>query len=230
MKLFITLIVSMCLAIISPAQNNVDTVVNKLIDVMGGREKLLAINTIRKTGNIEFSGQKIPIIYYAVNKVAERTEFTFNGMTGYNILTKDSGYNFSPFAGQTSPENMTAEDVKLSQDDIDLQGVLIDYKSKGYTIELLENEDVDGVDAVQLKINIAPGKTLFYFIDPSNYYIIRIKNVTTSNGQQNTNTTDFYNFKKTKEGVLFAYTFDNITYDSIELNVPIDPKLFKPSK
>jgi hypothetical protein len=230
MKLFITLVVSMCLAIISPAQNNVDTVVNKLIEVMGGREKLLAINTIKKTGNIEFSGQKIPIIYYAVNKVAERTEFTFNGMTGYNILTKDSGYNFSPFAGQTSPENMTAEDVKLSQDDIDLQGVLIDYKSKGYTIELLENEDVDGVDAVQLRINIAPGKTLFYFIDPSNYYIIRIKNVTTSNGQQNTNTTNFYNFKKTKEGVLFAYTFDNITYDSIELNVPIDPKLFKPSK
>ena len=198
MKLFILLVISMCLAIISPAQDNVDTVVNKLIDVMGGREKLLAINSIKKTGNIEFSGQKIPIIYYAVNKVAERTEFTFSGMTGYNILTKDSGYNFSPFAGQTSPENMTAEDVKLSQDDIDLQGVLVDYKSKGYTIELLENEDVDGVDAIQLKINIAPHKTLFYFIDPSNYYIIRIKNVTTSNGQQNTNTTDFYNFKKTK--------------------------------
>lgn len=230
MKLFIPLIISMCVAIISPAQNNVDTVVNKLIDVMGGREKLLAINSIKKTGNIEFSGQKIPIIYYAVNKVAERTEFTFSGMTGYNIRTKDSGYNFSPFSGQTSPENMTAEDVKLSQDEIDLQGVLVDYKSKGYTIELLENEDVDGVDAIQLKINIAPNKTLFYFIDPSNYYIIRIKNVTVSNGQQSTNTTNFYNFKKTNEGVLFAYTFDNITYDSIQLNVPIDPKLFKPSK
>src|SRR5450432_1222744 len=143
MKLFIPLIISMCLAIISPAQDHVDTVVNKLIDVMGGREKLLAINSIKKTGNIEFSGQKVPIIYYAINKVAERTEFTFSGMTGYNILTKDSGYNFSPFSGQISPENMTAEDVKLSQDEIDLQGVLVDYKSKGYTIELLENEDVD---------------------------------------------------------------------------------------
>ena len=212
----------------SSAQNNADVVVNKVIEVIGGREKLLAINSIKKTGNIEFSGQKIPLTFYAVNKVAERTEFTFNGMTGYNILTKDSGYNFSPFAGQISPENMTPDDVKLSQDELDLPGVLVDYKSKGYTIELLENDDVDGVDAIQLKINVTSHKTLFYFIDPSNYYIIRKKSVTISNGQENSNTTDFYNFKKTKEGVLFPYTFDNITYDSIDLNVPIDPQLFKP--
>jgi|ERR1017187_64113 hypothetical protein len=230
MKLLITIIISLSFAVISPAQNNVDSVVNKLIDVMGGKEKLVAINSIKKSGNIEFSGQKIPIIYYAINNVAERTEFTFSGMTGYHILTKDSGYNFSPFQGQTSPENMTAEDVKLSQDDLDLEGILVDYKKKGYNIELLENEDVDGVDAIQLKIDIAPHKTDFYFIDPSTYYIIRIKTVTNSNGQQNINTSDFYNFKKTKEGLLYPYTVDNITYDSIEINVPVNPNLFKPSK
>lgn len=214
----------------SSTQNNTDEVVNKVIDVMGGREKLLAINSIKKTGNIEFSGQKIPITYYALNKLGERTEYTFNGMTGYTILTTDSGYNFSPFSGQITPENMTPDDVKLSQDELDLPGVLVDYQRKGYTIELLENDDVDGVDAIQLKINVAPHKTLFYFIDPSTYYIIRIKRVTISNGQENSNTTDYYNFKKTKEGILFPYTFDNITYDSIDLNVPIDPHLFKPSR
>ena len=230
MKLFFLLSVFLSCQFVLPAQNNVDTVVNKVISVLGGREKLLAINSIKKMGNIEFSGQKVPINYYAVNKVGERTEFTFSGMTGYSILTKDSGFNFSPFAGQTSPENMTAEDVRLSQDEIDLSGVLIDYKKKGYTVELLENEDVDGVDALQLKINVTPNKTLFYFIDPSNYYIIRTKSVTISNGQQNSNVSDYYNFKKTKEGVLFPYTVDNVTYDTIELNVPIDPKLFKPTR
>jgi len=229
MKLILILGLSFCLSNLS-AQTNVDSVVNKVIDVMGGREKLLTINSVKKIGNIEFSGQKIPYNYYAVNKVAERTEYTFSGLTGYNILTKDSGYNFNPFQGQTAPENMTSDDVKLSQDEIDLQGILVDYKSKGYTVELLDNEDVDGVDAIQLKINVTPNKTLFYFIDPSTYYVIRIKSVTISNGQQSNNSVDFYNFKKTKEGILFAYTFDNITYDTIELNVPVDPKLFRPSK
>ena len=69
-----------------------------------------------------------------------------------------------------------------------------------------------------------------YFIDPSNYYVIRIKNISVSNGQQSRNSVDYYNFKKTKEGVLFPFTFDNITFDTIELNLPLDDKLFKPTR
>ena len=219
------------IAFIKPAhsQKNVAAVVDKIIEVLGGKEKLNSISSIRKIGNIEFAGQKIPFNYYAVHQTAERTEFMFSGMTGYFVVTKDSGFNFNPFNGQTTPENMTAEDVKLARDKLDLHNILIDYPAKGYTIELLENEDVDGVDALQLKITIAPNKTLFYFIDPSSYYIIRIKTITISNGQQNSNSVDYYNFKKTKEGVLYPFTYDNITFESIELNMPIDDKIFKKS-
>ncbi len=231
MRLAIALLLSISFTLPCKAQKpDVDAVVNNVVNTMGGPDKLLSVNSIKKSGNIEFSGQKIPFNYYAINKKAQRTEFIFSGMTGYFIVTKDSGYNFNPFQGQTSPENMTAEDVKLAQDDLDLQTVLINYKSKGYTIDLLENEDVDGVDAFQLKITISPNKTLFYFIDPSGYYIIRIKSVTISNGQQNVNSTDYYNFKKTKEGILYPYTFGNITFDSIEVNIPLDERLFKPVK
>ena len=212
------------------AQGNMDDVINKVIEAQGGKEKLLAINTVLKKGNIEFSGQKIPFNIYAVNKKGQRIEFSFSGLTGYNIVTKDSGFNFNPFQGQSAPENMTAEDVKLGQNDLDQSGVLVNYKEKGYTVELLENEDVDGVDAIQLKITVLPNKTLYYFIDPSNYYVIRIKNISVSNGQQSRNSVDYYNFKKTKEGILFPFTFDNITFDTIELNQPLDDKLFKPTR
>ena len=214
----------------SAAQKDLDLIVNKVLDAMGGKEKLMSVTSVKKMGNIEFAGQKIPINYYAVHKMGERTEFIFSGMTGYSIITKDSGFNFSPFNGQTSPENVTAEDVKLAQDELDLHGVLVDYKEKGYIVELLENEDVDGVEALQLKITISPNKTLYYFVDPAGYYIIRIKTVSISNGQQNTNKTDFYNFKKTKEGVLFPFTYDNITFDTIELNLPLEDKLFRATK
>ena len=209
---------------------DVDAVIENVVNALGGKEKLVTVNSIKKTGNIEFGGQKIPFNYYAIHKKAQRTEFVFSGLTGYFIVKNDSGYNFNPFQGQTSPENMTAEDVKLAQDELDLSNVLVNYKSKGYTIDLLENEDVDGVDAFQLKITISPNKTHFYFIDPSGYYIIRIKTVTISNGQQNVNSTDYYNFKKTKEGILYAYTMGNITFDTIVINVPLDDKLFKPIK
>ncbi len=212
------------------AQTNVDEVINKIIDAQGGKEKLLTIKTVKMIGNLEFSGQKIPFNLYAIDKTAYRTDFTFSGLTGYNIVTKDSGFNFNPFQGQSAPESMTAEDVKLAQNDLDQQGILINYKEKGYTVELLDNEDVDGVDAIQLKITITPNKTLYYFADPSNYYIIRIKTVSVSNGQQQRNTNDFYDFKKTTDGFFFPHTQDNITFDKIEVNIPLDDKLFKPTR
>jgi outer membrane lipoprotein-sorting protein len=212
------------------AQTNPDEVIGKIIEAQGGKEKLLSIKTVRMTGNIEFSGQKIPFNFYGIDKTAERTEFSFSGLTGYTIVTKDSGFNFNPFQGQKTPENMTAEDVKLSQNDLDQQGILIDYKQKGYDVEQLENEDVDGVDAIQLKITITPNKTLYYFVDPASYYIIRIKTVSVSNGQQQRGSSDYYDFKKTKDGYMFPHTFDNITFDKIEVNVPLDDKLFKPTR
>lgn len=212
------------------AQTNPDEVIGKILDAQGGKEKLLTIKTVKMSGNIEFSGQKIPFNYYAIDKTAQRTEFTFSGLTGYFIVTKDSGFNFNPFQGQKTPENMTAEDVKLSQNDLDQQGILLNYKTKGYAVEQLENEDVDGVDAIQLKISVTPNKTLYYFVDPSSYYIIRIKTVQLSNGQQQRSSVDYYDFKKNKDGYMFPYAYDNITYDTIEVNAVLDDKLFKPTR
>jgi len=212
------------------AQTNPDEVIGKIIEAQGGKEKLLTIKTVKMTGNIEFSGQKIPFNYYAIDKTAQRTEFSFSGLTGYFIVTKDSGFNFNPFQGQKTPENMTAEDVKLAQNDLDQQGILLNYKEKGYIVEQLDNEDVDGVDAIQLKITVTPNKTLYYFVDPSNYYIIRIKTVSVSNGQQQRGSVDYYDFKKTKDGYMFPFVFDNITFDNIDVNVPLDDKLFKPTR
>ena len=65
------------------AQTNPDVIINKVIDAQGGKEKLLAIKTVQMKGNMEFSGQKIPFNYYAVDKKAQRTEFMFSGLTGY---------------------------------------------------------------------------------------------------------------------------------------------------
>jgi hypothetical protein len=36
--------------------------------------------------------------------------------------------------GQTAPEPMTADEVKAGQDQLDIQGELIDYKEKGHSI------------------------------------------------------------------------------------------------
>ena len=220
----------MVLGTTSFAQNKLDKILEKVIETMGGKDKLATIKTIKKMGNGEQQGVKYPVNFYAVHNIAERSDFSFNGLTGYQIVTKDSGFNFSPFGGMNTPERMTDEDVKLASDDLDLESSLVNYQVKGHTIDLMENEDIDGVDAIQLRANLKNGKTVFYFIDPDTYYVIRTTAKGVSNGQEFTNTSNYYNFKKTKEGVIFPFTVDNITFDSIELNVPLDDKLFSTKK
>ena len=212
------------------AQDKLDKIIEKVIETMGGKEKMMTIKTIKKMGNGESQGVKYPVNYYAVHNVSERTDFSFNGLTGYQIITKDSGFNFNPFGGMATPERMTDEDIKLASDEFDLESPLVNYQAKGHTIELMENEDIDGVDAIQLRVNLKNGKTLFYFIDPDTYYTIRTTAKTVSNGQESSNTSNYYNFKKTKEGILFPFIIDNLTFDAIELNIAIDDKLFSTKK
>jgi hypothetical protein len=216
--------------VLSFAQTKLDKIIDKVVETMGGKEKLSSIKSIKMSGNGEQGGVKYPVNYYAVHNKALRNDYSFNGMMGYSIITKDSGFNFSPFGGMATPERMTDDDIKLASDSYDLEGHLVNYKAKGSTIELMENEDIDGVDAIQLRVNLKNKKTVFYYIDPDTYYVIRTTIKGESNGQEFKNSSNFYNFKKNKDGLLFAYTVDNVTYDTIETNISIDEKLFSTKK
>ncbi|MBP6793616.1 MAG: hypothetical protein KA143_01100 [Saprospiraceae bacterium] len=209
------------------SQKTADEVIAKVIAAQGGYEKLKAIQTMKLLGTLEIQGQKIPYNTYQIHDKVSKSELTFNGLQQYQIIYRDSGFVFSAFQGMTAPERMTPEDIKQGQDGLDLQGVLVDYAKKGHSVELLEPEDVDGVDAIQVKVNLNTGKTQFYFIDPDNYYPIRIKTKGISNGQEYTNVTDYYNFKATSNGIILPHTIGNLSFDNIEINVPIDQKIFE---
>jgi hypothetical protein len=212
------------------AQNKLDKIVDKVVETLGGKEKLSTVKSIKMSGNGEQGGVKYPVNYYAIHNKCQRNDYSFNGMMGYSLITKDSGFNFNPFSGMAVPERITEDDLKLSSDAYDLEGHFINYKTKGTTIDLMENEDIDGVDAIQLRVNLKNKKTVFYYIDPDTYYIIRTTTKGVSNGQEFKYSSNFYNFKKNKEGLLFPYTIDNVTYDTIDINVPIDEKLFSTKK
>ena len=230
MKKLIFAMLMVAISVSGFGQGKTDKIIDKVIEIMGGKEKLMTIRTIKKTGNGESQGVKYPVNYYAVHNVSERTEYSFNGLMGYQIITRDSGFNFSPFGGMATPERMTQEDVKLASDEYDLESPLVNYQAKGHSIDLMENEDIDGVDAIQLRVNLKNGKTIFYFIDPDTYFVIRTTSKGVSNGQEFTNTSNYYNFKKTKEGILYPFIVDNVTIDDIELNIPLNDKLFSTKK
>lgn len=210
-----------------------DEVVNKYINAMGGADKLKTINTIVRKGTLNANGQKIPINVYLVNGKAMRQDYTVNGMTGYQILTSTAGWSFNPFMGQTKAEPMTDDDVKKEQDQLDATDDLLDYASKGTTVEYLGTDDVEGTECHKLKLTLKSGKEKTYYISTEDNMLVKISEKVTANGQEQQSDVMFSNYKEVN-GIMFAFSvngpFGPIEIDSIDINTEVDDTLFQPSK
>ena len=211
-----------------------DEIVNKHIEAIGGADAWKKVNSMVTTGTLKVQGAEIPISLTVLNGKGSRQDITVMGMPGYQIVTPTQGWKFMPFQGQKEVEPITADDLKEAQDELDVQGSLVDYKTKGHTVELLGTDDVDGVDAFKLKETLKSGKTQTIFIDPKTYYIIRVISKQKANGNEVDVTTNLNNYQKLPEGIMVPLSIGlpsgEMVISKVEINKPIDENIFKPSK
>jgi hypothetical protein len=211
----------------------VDEVISKHIEAIGGKENWIKVNSFKMEANISVQGMEIPVNIFQVHNKAQKQEYTVMNMTGYTILTSEAGWSFNPMMGQSKPEPMTKDDVELGKESLDIQGDLLDYAAKGSKAELMGKEDVDGTECFKLKLTRKSGNEYVYFIDPSNYYIIRSLNKVKANGQEIEQKVNFSNYKKLPEGIVVPLTMENssipapINVKKVEVNVPIEDAVFK---
>lgn len=213
----------------------VDEVVNKHLDAIGGKDAWRKITTMKSTASLNVQGMDIPLTMYQVHNKAMKQEFVAMGMTAFTILRADSGWSYMPFQGQTTPEPMTAEQLKQGADQLDIQGDLLDYASKGNKVELLGKEDVDGTEAFKLKVTRKSGNEYVHFIDPATYYIIRSVSKVKVDGQEMEQKMNLSNYKKLPEGITIPFTMESTTIPApvniskVEVNVAIPEAVFKPT-
>ncbi|HEX6169228.1 MAG TPA: hypothetical protein VFZ33_06015 [Chitinophagaceae bacterium] len=210
-----------------------EEIVTKHVDAIGGTAPWKKINSIYYEGKLTVQGAEVNVTLTALNGKGVRQNLTIMGMTGYQIITPAAGWNFMPFQGQTTPEAMTADELKASSDDLDVQGKLVDYKSKGHTIEYLGKDDVEGTECFKLKITTKAGNVETVFIDPKTYYIVRTVQKRIANGQESDVPTNLSNYQKLPEGIVVPFSialpFGELVISKAEVNKPVDESLFKPS-
>ncbi len=209
-----------------------DEIINKYIDAIGGKEKLLALKTLKMTGSLSVQGLEVSVITTAVQAVGFRSDISVPGMgEGYQIMTPTKGISFMPFQGQSSPEEVDADRLKSGQLSLDIQSYLLNYKEKGHAVELVGKEKVEGADCFHLKLTTNIGKIVQVFIDATTYYKVKTVSSMNINGEETEIETVFSDFKKTPEGYVFPYsqTTPNgvILISAIEINKPVDESIFK---
>jgi len=210
-----------------------DEIVAKHIAAIGGADNWKKINNMRQEATLSVQGMEIPVVITAVHNKATKQEYTVMGMTGYSIITSEGGWNFNPMQGQTKPEPITQDELKYGKDQLDLQGDFVDYKAKGHTIQLLDKEDVEGVECLKLKLTRKSGNESIFFFDPKTYYIVRTSSKMSANGQEVESVVNLSNYQKLPEGIVIPHTIENsaipapITLNKVIINGTVDEAVFK---
>ena len=208
-----------------------DEVVEKYVTALGGKEKLLSLKSVKMSGNLSVQGFDVGVTVTAVHGVGFRNDISVPGMgEGFQVVNTTKGWNFMPFQGQASPEEIPAEQAKASQGQLDLQGPLVNYKEKGNQVELQGKETVDGAECHKLKVTTKDGKITTLLIDAKTGYRVKsISKMTTPNGEEDVEST-YSDFKKNEDGFVFPFSQTNargtIVFSTIETNKPVDEKIF----
>jgi outer membrane lipoprotein-sorting protein len=227
------------------AAETAEEIVAANLEAKGGEEALLAIETGRIKGTMRMGGSaagtiEMPFTMEFKKPDKMRLEFTMQGMTGIQAYDGETGWAIMPFMGKTEPEEMAEDQLKQLKNQADFEGVLVNYKEKGHTVELVGKEEVDGTPAYKLKVTRADGDIDYLYLDEEYYVEFKSELKREIQGNEMTITTVIGDYKEV-DGLLFAHSMelsfgDNpaqqvITIESIELGVELlDDRFAMPEK
>ena len=220
---------AICFATVNVMAQTAEEVVAKHITAMGGAEKLATLNTVKMEGSMSIQGMDIPVVITKSHQKGMRLDLEIMGTSNYQIINDKSGWLFFPIQQMDAPQEMPADQYAASKGQLDARGGLVNYKEKGYTIELVGTEKVEGKDAHKLKVNKG-AETSFYFIDAVTGYISKTSSKREMDGQSMDVETVFSDYKKNAEGFVFPYSTTTmqgtIVFDKISANIPVDEKIY----
>ncbi len=218
----------------------VEEIVANNLEAKGGEDGWKALETGRMTGSMLMGGGaagalEMPFTVEFKKPHRIRLEFTMQGMTAIQAFDGEIGWAILPFLGKTEPEEMAEDQVKQLKDQADFEGVLVDYKEKGHTVELMGQEEVDGTPAYKLKVTRADGDVDIIYLDEEYFVEFKMESNREVQGSEVTVSTVLGDYKEV-DGLLFAHSMEMafgggeaqqvITIEKIELGIDLPDERF----
>lgn len=235
-KLLLSLALGFLLAPVAHAQT-VDEILTKHYETQGGLEKMKGVTTRRMIGSMGMGmpGMEAPITMEMKRPGKRRIEFTIQGMTGVQAFDGEKGWSLMPFMGQTDPEVSSDEDSAKERDEADFDGVLVDWKAKGHTVEFAGKEMVEGAEAFKLKVTKKNGDLEYHYLDAETYLLVKTEGKVKRRGTEYEGEQIYSDYKEV-DGVMVPFAMEmgakgqpmrqKMTFSKVEMNVAIDDARF----
>jgi hypothetical protein len=158
-----------------------EEIINNYFDNTGGVEKWSELKGVKMIASVNAQGMDIPVEIFQLAdgrqaikinfQGQEITQFAYDGETMWTT-------NFMTMQPEKNDSEMTENFKKQS---LDFPSPLFNYKSRGYTVERMDNETIDGAETFKIKLTQLPimvdGKEQpnisYHFFDTDSFALIQ---------------------------------------------------------
>ncbi len=197
-----------------------DEVISRYVAALGGPEKLAARRSLRVTYKMSLPNDteaRLISEWKRPGKFCSEMELAQGGPT-FQACDGQTWRQLRAMYGETEPEEMPPELVRMSAYQADMDGPLVDYAKKGHTVELAGREEVDGRPAYRLHFvpkGARSGEADDYFIDAQSWLLVQFRAQRAVGGVEVRVRRTYSDFRPV-EGVLIPHTREDVKEDAGE--------------
>ncbi len=242
-KLHATLVLMVLFLAVPVQAQSVDEILDNYFENTGGLEQWKSLKGIKMMAKVNQGGMEIPLEIIQLSDGRQMTTITFQGKEFKQGVYDGEvlwGHNFMSMKAEKSDAEATAN-FKLNTNDF--PDSFIDYKEKGYTVEYMGTEEIDGTETYKLKLVKEPltidgneeQDVSFYFFYTENYDPLAVQTeIKAGQAKGMTQEITFSDYQEV-DGLYFAFSMTTglkdgasnpMSFDSIELNPQVEDSAF----
>nr|MEE4266835.1 hypothetical protein [Candidatus Krumholzibacteria bacterium] len=229
----LTLIFALCTVAVPSQAMDVDELIAKHVEASGGAKKLDAVQSTKVIGKFMTQGMEFPFSMIQKRPNLLRIEAEVMGMTMIQAYDGDHGWSINPMMGSTDPQLMGEFENKSFKMQADMDG-LRSFKKRGYTMEYMGEEDVEGTPCYRLRVDTHEDIVMDYFFDKE--YFLVIKQASTVKMDENIIESQTYmSDYQDVDGMITPFAIEtrmgdmvanSIAFETIEHDVEVDDSIF----
>lgn len=213
-----------------------DEIIQKYAATMGGLDAINKVTSAKISGTYSIQGTDVPFTIQILNGKGMRSDLEVMGQTVTSAYYNGKGWKVNPLAGVSSPTETSGAELNDAKAQASLASPLMDYKARGHQVELLGKETVEGVECYKIKLTAKEdSRVTTYFISTKDNTLIKSATDREIQGQTMEVESWFSDLKEfggikffmMRDSKIEGQVFQSVKYEKVELNVPIDEKIFE---
>lgn len=221
-----------------PPDINLEEAMTRYEAALGGREAVLGIRTVRKTGTMNSSRLTgAPLLIAQKRPHFFRRQLLMPGVDRplVEFIDGETAWKYDPRAEGPDPVAMPEAEADRYWRWADIEGPLVDYRAKGHHLELLSKEELDSGPAYHLKITYKDGGEGDVFLDAGSFLLVRSRMIYQAGPNMVDARTTFEDYRQAG-GVMWPYKEITVVpvqgfrqvfqWETIEINPELEDTLF----